>query len=146
MTDFTTAQLQAVGIATAALDSPGSPEPVLLEFLFDGSKRSTAATDTIPIWDLPAFTGMQIFAGSVKVLKPGTTGTTMLIQLATVAVTGLSAWAMDAVAGTELVKLATGANTVVNTGTASTVRMQIGVGGAGNGVYRVRVWAMLFQA
>lgn len=146
MADYTTAQLQAVGIATGALDNAGSPEPVMFEYFFDGSKRSTVATDTIPIWDIPAFTGMQIFAGSVKVLKPGTTGTTMLIQLATVAVTGLSAWAMDAVAGTELVKLATGANTVVNTGAASTLRMQIGVGGLGNGIYRVRVWTMLFQA
>ena len=46
----------------------------------------------------------------------------------------------------KLVKLATAANTIVNTGTATTVKAQINTAGVGAGKFRIRLWATLLAA
>jgi hypothetical protein len=62
------------------------------------------------------------------------------------AVTGLTAWAGDAAAGTKLVKLATGANSVISTTTSNFVKLQFSTAAAGSGKYRVRVFGRLLEA
>ena len=146
MADYTTAQLRTVGISPAATDRHGFPGPIVLDFEFDGAKRSTAATDTVAFFDLPALTGFRVNAAALTVVKAGTASGTADIQLAGTDVTGLTAWALDAAAGTQLVKLATAANTVVNTGSASTLRVQINTAGVGAGKFRVRVFGEMLAA
>ena len=146
MPAYTTAQLRTVGIQPAALDPAGLPGFMMFDYEFDGAKRSTVATDTVDMFDLPAFAGLIVHAASLTVSRPGTATATADIQIGGVDVTGLTAWALDAAAGTKLVKLATAANTIVNTGTASAIRLQINTAGAGVGRFRIRVWATLLDA
>lgn len=146
MADYTVAQLRTVGISPASTDRPGFPGPIVLDFEFDGAKRSTAATDTIAFFDLPALTGFRVNAAALTIVRPGTATATADIQLVTTDVTGLTAWALDAAAGTQLVKLATAANTVVNTGSATTIRLQINTAGVGAGKFRVRVFGEFLAA
>lgn len=146
MADYTTAQLRAVGIPPASTDAESFPGVCIFEYDFDGTKRSTAAADTLAFFDLPAYAGMIVRAAALTIVKPGTASATADIQLAGTDVTGLTAWALDAAAGTQLIKLATAANTVVNTSSASTLRLQINTAGVGAGRFRVRVFAELLAA
>jgi hypothetical protein len=146
MAAYTTTQLRTVGIQPASTDAASYPGPVVLEFDFDGAKRSTAATDTVDFFDIPALSGFIVRAASLTVVRPGTATGTADIQLGGVDVTGLTAWALDAAAGTQLVKLATAANTVVNAGSASAVRLQINTVGVGTGRFRVRVFGDMLTA
>jgi hypothetical protein len=146
MADYTTAQLRAVGIPPASSDAASFPGPVVLEYDFDGAKRSTVATDTVAFFDIPALAGFIVRAASLTIVRPGTATGTADIQLAGTDVTGLTAWALDAAAGTQLIKLATAANTVVNAGSASTIRVQINTVGVGTGRFRVRVFGDMLAA
>lgn len=146
MADYTIAQLRTAGIQPASTDTFGLPGFIMLDYEFDGSKRSTAATDTIQMFELPALTGAIVHAAALTVVRPGTASATADIQLNTTDVTGLTAWALDAAAGTKLVKLATAANTIVNTGSATGIRLQINTAGVGQGRFRVRVWLTLLDA
>lgn len=146
MAAYTTTQLRTVGIQPASTDAASYPGPVVLEFDFDGAKRSTAATDTVDFFDIPALSGFIVRAASLTVVRPGTATGTADIQLGGVDVTGLTAWALDAAAGTQLIKLATAANTVVNAGSASAIRLQINTAGVGTGRFRVRVFGDMLAA
>lgn len=146
MPAYTTAQLRSVGIQPASTDTPSLPGVVMLEYEFDGTKRSTVATDTADFYDLPAFAGMIVTSAAITVVRPSAGAATAAIQIGGVSVTGLTAWALNAAAGTKLVKLATAANTVVNTGSASAVRLLIGAAGVGDGKFRVRVWGTLLDS
>lgn len=146
MAAFTTAQMLASGIQAAGTDKPATPGPIMLEYVLDGAKKAIAATDTVDIFDIPAFAGAIVDAAAVTVITPGTASGTVAIQIGGSSVTGLTAWATDAAAGTKLVKLASGANTVVNTGTASAVRLLQSTAGLGTGKIRVRVWLTLLEA
>lgn len=146
MAAITTAQLRAAGLAPASTDTVGFPGPVTLDFTLDGNKRAVAAADTVDFFDLPAFTGMIVTAAAITVVRPGTATGTASIQVGGANVTGLTAWALDAAAGTKLVKLATGTNTVVNTGTASAVRLLISTAALGTGLIRVRVFGTLLES
>lgn len=146
MADYTTAQLRSVGIQPASTDRASFPGPVVLDFDFDGTKRTTAAADTLAFFDIPALSGFIVRAASLTIIRPGTATGTADIQLAGTDVTGLTAWALDAAAGTQLIKLATAANTVVNAGSASTLRVQVNLVGVGTGRFRVRVFGELLTA
>lgn len=146
MPAYTTAQLRTVGIQPAATDPAGFPGYMLFAYEFDGAKRTTVATDTFDLFDLPAFAGLIVHAAAVTIVRPGTATGTLDLQIAGTDVTGLTAWALDAAAGTKLVKLATAANTTVNTGTATAIRGQINTVGVGNGKFRIRVWATMLSA
>lgn len=146
MTAFTTTQVRAASMSPGATDKPGMPGNVVIGFTIDGSKLTVAATDTVDFFDLPAYAGMIVHAAAVTVVKPGTATGTLGIQLGGADVTGLTAWATDAAAGTELIKLASAANTVVNTSSASAVRFQQNTAGLGTGVLHIRVWATLLEA
>jgi hypothetical protein len=151
MPNYTIPQLRAVGIAPAGTDAAGGPGPIIVEFEFDGSKRSTVATDTVDFFEIPAFAGIVVSGASVSVVRPGTATSTIAVTLgaanaAGTAVTGLTAWAGDAAAGTKLVKLATAANSVISTTTSNFLKLQFGTAGAGTGRYRVRVFGTVMEA
>lgn len=146
MADITIAQLRAAGLAPASTDRAGFPGDIILDFEIDGAKRAVAATDTVSFFEIPDKAGMLIQAAAITVVRPGTASGTVDIQLGGSDVTGLTAWATDAAAGTQLVKLATAANTVVNAGAASFVRLQQNTAALGSGCLRIRVFGKLFSA
>lgn len=103
------------------------------------------------MFEFPAYAGVVIEGAAVTTVKAGTASTTISITLgaaaaAGTAVTGLTAWAADAAAGTKLVKLATAANSLINTTASGFVKMQSWTGGAGAGKYRVRVFGRILEA
>jgi len=151
MANYTVAQLRAVGISPAGMDRAGGPGTVVLEYEFDGAKRSTAAADTVDLFEIPAYAGFIVDAATVSTVRPGTATVTVAVTIgaaaaAGTAVTGLTAWAGDAAAGTKLVKLATAANTVISTTTSNFLKLQFGTVGAGTGRYRVRIFGTLLEA
>lgn len=144
MATFTTAQMKAVGVNPAGTDCVAFPGPIVLEYILDASKKTTAATDIVTFFDIPAYSGMIIDAASVAVLSAGTATSTIDIGIAGTDITGLTAF--DAAVVAETIKLASGANTIITTGTASSLTMQINTAGLGSGVYRVRVFGTLLDA
>lgn len=151
MPNYTIANLRTVGISPAGMDRAGGPGPVVLEYEFDGAKRSTVATDTVDLFEIPALAGFIVDGAAVSVVRPGTATVTLAVTIgasgaAGTAVTGLTAWAGDAAAGTRLVKLATAANTVVSAGSSNFLKLQFGTAGAGTGRYRVRIFGTLLEA
>lgn len=146
MAAITIAQLRAKGVNPASTDTAGFPGDVVLDFELDGSKYTVAAADTVDFFALPDLAGMIVKGAAVTVVRPGTATGTVDIQIGGTDVTGLTGWATDAAAGTKLVKLATAANTVVNAGAASYVRLQQNTAGLGNGKIRVRVFGTLLEA
>lgn len=142
----TIANLRTAGLAPASTDRASFPGEVIMDFELDGSKLAVAATDTVDFFEIPAYAGFIVTAATVTVVRPGTATGTMDIQVGGADVTGLTAWATDAAAGTQLVKLATAANTVVNTTTASYVRVQQNTVALGSGIVRVRVFGKVVSA
>lgn len=151
MANYTIAQLRTVGINPAGTDFAGSPGPFYIEYEFDGSKRSTAANDTADMFEFPAYAGVVIEGAAVTVVKAGTATATLSVTLgaaaaAGTAVTGLTAWAADAAAGTKLVKLATAANSLITSTASGFVKLQVLTAGAGSGKFRVRVFGRILEA
>lgn len=151
MANYTIAQLRTVGINPAGTDRPAGPGKIVLEFEFDGAKRTTVANDTVDLFEVPAFAGFVVDAASVSTARAGTATATAQITLgasgaAGTAVTGLTAWAADAAAGTKLVKLATAANSIISTTTSNFVKLQFLTAGAGTGKYRIRVYGTILEA
>lgn len=146
MTAKTIANLRTAGLAPASTDRASFPGEVMMDFELDGSKLAVAATDTVDFFEVPAYAGFIVTAASVTVIRPGTATGTMDIQVGGADVTGLTAWATDAAAGTQLIKLATAANTVVNTTAASYVRVQQNTVALGSGLIRVRVFGKVLAA
>ncbi len=151
MANYTIAQLRSVGINPASTDTHGFPGVVMLEYEFDGAKRSTATNDTVDIFEIPAYAAFVVDSAAVSVVKAGTASCAISVSLgasgaAGTDVTGLTAWAGDATAGTKLVKLATAANSVVSTTTSNFVKLKFSTAAAGAGKYRVRVFGKLLEA
>lgn len=142
----TIANLRTAGLAPASTDRASFPGEVMMDFELDGSKLAVAAADTVDFFEVPAYAGFIVTAASVTVVRPGTATGTMDIQVGGADVTGLTAWATDAAAGTQLIKLATAANTVVNTTSASYVRVQQNTAALGSGLVRVRVFGKVLSA
>ena len=154
MAAITIAQLRAKGVNPASTDKVAFPGDVVLDFELDGSKYTVAAADTVDFFEIPAYAGFIAKAAAVTVVRPGTASGTVDIQIGGADVKGLTAWATDAAAGTKLVKLAIGtvattdstpAN-VINTTSASYIRLQQNTAGLGTGKIRVRVFGTLVEA
>ena len=152
MANYTVAQLKALGIYSAASSASSYPsQNVVLEYFFDGTKRSTVAADTVDLFEIPAFAGFVVDSAAMTVVAPGTATCTVGVTLgaaaaAGTAVTGLTAWAADAAAGTKLVKLATAANTSISGASSTFVKLQFSTAALGTGKVRVRVYGRLIEA
>lgn len=152
MANYTIAQLKSVGIAPAASSAFSSPtQDVVLEYFFDGTKRSTVAADTVDLFEIPAYAGFVVDSAAVTVVAAGTATCVVGVTLgaaaaAGTAVTGLTAWAADAAAGTKLIKLATAANSSIAGATPTYVKLQFSTAALGTGKVRVRVFGRLLEA
>jgi hypothetical protein len=134
----------------------------MLDFELDGAKMAVAATDTVDFFEIPALAGFIIHAAAITVVRAGTASGTVDVQIGGADVTGLTGWATDAAAGTQLVKVAsgtvagtnaadvvTGTNVparVINTSSASYIRLQQNTAALGSGLIRVRVFGTLLAA
>jgi hypothetical protein len=146
MTAFTTVQLKAVGIPPASTDITSYPGTIVADYVFDGLKQALASADTADFFDLPDLTGCVVLAAAVTIVTASPNAATLALQVGGTSVTGLTGWALNGTAGTKLVKLATAANTVVNAGSASAIRMLIGGAALSTGKFRVRVWYTLLES
>jgi len=138
MATFTTAQMKAAGVLPASMDAASTPGPVMLEYLIDGSKKAIAAADIVTMYDIPTYAGFVVSAASVEVLVAGTATGTCDIGIAGTDITGLTAFDTATVAG--VIKLATAANSVLTTSSASSLTLQQNTAGLGNGKLRVRIF------
>lgn len=150
----TIANLRTAGLSPASTDRASFPGEVMLDFELDGSKLAVAATDTVDFFEIPALAGFIVHAAAVTVVRPGTATGTLDLQIGGADVKGLTGWATDAAAGTQLVKVAVGtvatadstpAN-VINTTSASYIRVQQNTAALGSGLIRVRVFGTLLSA
>lgn len=146
MANHTIAEFRAVGIQPAALSHPGLNGPTVWEYVLDGNAgRTVAAADTVDIFAVAAKAGVVIHAASLETIIPGTASGTLDIQIAPAGtpadVTGLTAWALDATAGTKLIKFATAANVATHTA-ATTIRLEINVAGLGSGRWIVKIYGI----
>jgi hypothetical protein len=158
----TIANLRTAGLAPASTDRAGFPGEVMLDFELDGSKLAVAATDTVDFFEIPAYAGFVVHGAAVTVVRPGTATGTVDLQIGGADVAGCTGWATDAAAGTQLLKVATGVvagtaaegvvagtNTparVINTTSASYIRLQQNTAALGSGLIRVRVFGTLLAA
>lgn len=159
----TIANLRTAGLAPASTDRASFPGEVMLDFELDGSKMAVAATDTVDFFEIPALAGFIVHAAAVTVVRPGTATGTVDLQIGGADVVGLTGWATDAAAGTQLVKIASGAvagtnsaedevtgtsvpSNVINTTSASHIRLQQNTAALGSGLIRVRVFGTLLSA
>ena len=70
MATFTTAQMKTAGVNPAGQDMPGvAPGFITLEYILDASKKAVAAADIVTFYDIPTYTGLQVFGASVAVLR-----------------------------------------------------------------------------
>lgn len=153
MPNYTIAQLRTVGVNPATTDLESLPGFVMIEYVFDGTKRSTVANDTVDIFEVPPFASLRVLSAGVTVVTPGTATGTLSITLgaaaaAGTAVTGLTAWANDAAAGTRLIKYATvaAAQDITSTTTSNFVKLQCVTAGFGSALIRVRVFGFMTEA
>ena len=150
----TIANLRTAGLAPASTDRASFPGEVMLDFELDGSKMAVASGDTVDFFEIPAYAGFTIHAAAVTVVRAGTASGTVDIQIGGSDAAGLTGWATDAAAGTQLVKRATAAVAdsaatpagVVNTSSASYIRLQQNTAALGSGLIRVRVFGTLLAA
>jgi hypothetical protein len=158
----TIANLRTAGLAPASTDRASFPGEIMLDFELDGAKMAVAATDTVDFFEIPAYAGFVVHAAAITVVRAGTATGTVDIQIGGADVTGLTAWATDAAAGTQLIKVAsgtvagtetggvvTGTNVparIINTSSASYVRLQQNTAALGSGLIRVRVFGTLLAA
>lgn len=144
MATFTTAQMKAAGVNSAGTDRASFPGPVVFEYILDASKKTIAAADFVTFFDIPTYTGVLITGASLAVLEAGAATSTMDVGIAGTDVTGLTAFDMATVG--ESTKLATAANSVITTSTASSLTMQINTAGLSRGKFRLRVYATIMTA
>ena len=158
----TIANLRTAGLAPASTDRASFPGEVMLDFELDGSKMAVASGDTVDFFEIPAYAGFVVHAAAVTVVRAGTSSGTIDLQIGGADVAGCTGWATDAAAGTQLLKGATGVvdgtatdgvvagtNTparVINTTSASYVRLQQNTAALGSGLIRVRVFGTLLAA
>jgi len=145
MATFTTAQMKTAGVNPAGQDMPGvAPGFITLEYILDASKKAVAAADIVTFYDIPTYTGLQVFGASVAVLSAGAATSTIDVGIAGTDITGLTAF--DAATVGETTKLATAANSVITTSGTSSLTLQVNTAGLGQGLFRVRVYALLMTA
>lgn len=138
MATFTTAQMLAAGQNPASTDVASLPGYVVFEYLLDASKKTIAAADIVTAWDIPTYTAVVIDGASLEVLRAGTATATVDVGIAGTDITGLTAF--DAATVGKSNKLASGANSVVTTSTASSLTLQVNTAGLGTGLFRFRIY------
>lgn len=125
MATITNAQLLAAGAVLGAIDKPGTPGECVIEWQHSGAKRIAAATDIFEFFPIPAFCGLIVVAAALEVIKPTAAAATLDLGIGGTDMTTATAWALNAAAGTKLIKYITGANTVTSSGSIQQLTAQI---------------------
>lgn len=147
MATYTTTQLKTVGINPAAVSPASTPGFMVLDWIFDGSKRSTTSTDILQFYDLPAYCAVGVTAAAITVVKAATTNSNVDLRAGGSNITGLTAWDLDATAGTKLIKAATsGPLYTINTSSASALECELDTAAVGSGIFRLRMWLIVAEA
>ena len=137
MATFTTANMLAAGMSVST-DQPALNGPFTLEWIIDGSKMAIASGDIINLLDIPTYCAVIVQAASMTTLVAGTASGAPEIGIAGTACTGLTGFD-SATAAARKALLATAANTVATTSSASAVTYKQLSAGLGSGKMRVRV-------
>jgi len=143
MAALTIAQMLAAGVNPGLTDAASSPGDVVMEYTIDGSKKAVGATDTVEFYTVPTGASLLILGASVYVDTAATTNANFDLGIwasSHTNITGLTAFDLDAVAGTNVHKAATAAN-VAASGNRLTLEMDTAA--LGNGVIRIRVYGVL---
>jgi hypothetical protein len=144
MATYTTTQMAAAGVPAAFSSSAGSPGACMLEYVLDGKKKAIAAADIVTMYDISTYSGFIVDAATVEVLSAAVATATMDVGIAGTDITG--ATAIDIATVGSVIKLATGANTVATTSSASSLTLQFNTAGLGTGKLRVRVFGTLLDS
>jgi hypothetical protein len=143
MAALTIAQMLAAGVNPGLTDTASFPGGVVMEYTIDGSKRAVGATDTVEFYTVPTGASLLILGASVYVDTAATTNANFDLGIwasSHTNITGLTAFDLDAAAGTNVHKAATAAN-VAASGNRLTLEMDTAA--LGNGVIRIRVYGVL---
>lgn len=141
----TLAQMLAAGVNPGLTDSASFPGFVVLEYTIDGSKKAIGATDTVEFYQVPTGASLHILGASVYVAASATATANFDLGIWAAShtnVTGLTAFDLDAAAGTNVHKVATAANLAAS-GNKLTFEMDTAALGAG--VVRIRVYGVLMS-
>jgi hypothetical protein len=107
-------------------------------------KKAIASAENVTMYDIAANAGFVVSAASVEVLVEGTATGTCDIGIAGTDITGLTAFDTATVGG--VIKLATAANSVIATSSASSLTLQQNTAGLGGGKLRVRVFGTFLDS
>ncbi len=144
MATFITSDMLAAGMSVSTNQSSVNG-PFTIEWIIDGSKKAIAAADIINLFDIPAYTAVIIQSATMTTLTAGTASGAPEIGIAGTACTGLTGFD-SATLNARKAQLATAANTVATTGTASAVTYKQLTAGLGSGKMRVRVQGVLLAS
>ena len=143
MAALTLAQMSAAGVNPGLTDTPSFPDFVVLEYTIDGSKKAVGATDTVEFYQVPTGASFQILGASVYVVAAATATANFDLGIWAAShtnVTGLTAFDLDAAAGTNVHKLATAANLAAS---GNKLTFEMDTAALGSGVIRIRVYGIM---
>lgn len=143
MAALTIAQMAAAGVNPGVTDKPAFPDFVVMEYTIDGSKKAVGTTDTVEFYTVPTGASLQILGASVYVVAPATATANFDLGIwasSHTNITGLTAFDLDAVAGTNVHKVATAANLAAS---GNRLTLEMDTAGLGSGIIRIRVYGVL---
>lgn len=143
MAALTLAQMSAAGVNPGLSDKPSFPDFVTIEYTIDGSKKVVGATDTVEFYQVPTGGSLLILGASVYVVAAATATANFDLGIwasSHTNVTGLTAFDLDATAGTNVHKAATAANLAAS---GNKLTLEMDTAALGSGVIRIRVYGVL---
>lgn len=143
MAAFTIAQMQAAGINPGLTDAASFPGFVVIDYVIDGSKKAVASTDTVEFYTVPTGASLLILGASVYVNVAATASANFDLGIwasSHTNITGLTAFDLDAAAGTNVHKAATAANLAAST---NRLTLEMDTAALGSGNIRIRVYGIL---
>lgn len=143
MAAYTLAQMSASGVNPGLADGASTPDFVVIEYTIDGSKKTIGSTDTVEFYQVPTGANLYVFGASVYVVSPATATANFDLGIwasSHTNVTGLTVFDLDAVAGTNVHKVATAANLAAS---GNKLTLEMDTAALGSGIIRIRVYGIL---
>ena len=143
MAALTIAQMSAAGVNPGLSDNASSPGFVCIEYVIDGAKKAVAATDTVEFYTVPTGASLSILGASVYVVTAATATANFDLGIwasSHTNVTGITAFDLDATAGTNVHKQATAANLAAS---GNRLTLEMDTAALGSGKIRIRVYGIL---
>jgi len=141
MATYTTADMLAAGMSVST-NQASVNGPFTIEWLIDGTRKTIASGDIVNLLDVPPYCAAIVQAATVTTQAAGTASGAPEIGIAGTACTGLTGFDSATLAARKAL-LATAANTVATTGTASAITYKQLTAGLGAGKLRIRVQGVI---